>query len=64
MKKSERPFLVNVRDAAVYLRVDPVTIYRLLKKRDIPGALKVGRVWRFDLDEFELFLERETQRLK
>jgi excisionase family DNA binding protein len=38
-----------------------VTIYRLLKKRDIPGALKVGRVWRFDLDEFKRFLEREPK---
>jgi len=65
MKKSERPSLVSVRDAAVYLRVDPATIYRLLKKkREISVAFKIGRVWRFDLDELERFLEKETQTLK
>ena len=59
-----RPSLVSVQDAAVYLRVDATTIYRLLKKREIPGAFKIGRVWRFDLDELESFLEKEAPTLK
>jgi excisionase family DNA binding protein len=32
-------------------------LYRLLKAGEIPGAFKMGRVWRLDLNELERFLE-------
>jgi len=41
-------------EAAAYLRVNPQTVYRLLKGGALPGA-KVGRTWRVrraDLDRF------------
>ncbi len=39
--------LMTVAEVARYLRVTEKTVYRLLKKGDIPAA-KVGRSWRFD----------------
>ena len=64
MKKSERPSLVSVHDAAFYIRVAPGTIYRLLEKRELPGAFKIGRAWKIDLDELERFFKKATQALK
>jgi excisionase family DNA binding protein len=53
---SQRRKIVSVEEAAHYLQVERQTIYRTLKKWTIPGAFKVGRVWRIDLDELERFL--------
>lgn len=39
--------LMTVEELAEYLRITKRTIYRLLKKRNIP-AVKVGHKWRFD----------------
>jgi excisionase family DNA binding protein len=39
--------MLTVTETAVYLRVHPSTIYRLLKREALP-AFKVGRDWRFD----------------
>jgi excisionase family DNA binding protein len=38
--------LLTVGELADYRRVDPSTIYRLLKRKELP-AFKVGRDWRF-----------------
>jgi excisionase family DNA binding protein len=51
--------LVNIDEAASFLRVHRVTLYRMLKKGGIPGAFKIGRVWRLDLDELERLLEKK-----
>lgn len=48
--------LMNVEEAAVYLRVGKKTIYRLLRQGKIP-ATRVGQQWRFDkavIDEWLL----------
>ena len=55
-KLSQKPKIVTVEEAAHYLQVERQTIYRTLKKWTIPGAFRVGRVWRIDLDELERFL--------
>jgi excisionase family DNA binding protein len=49
--------LVCVNEAAMFLRVHRVTLYRMLKKGRIPGAFKIGRAWRLDLNELERLLE-------
>ena len=52
--------LLTVAELARYLRVHPTTIYRLLKKQQIP-AFKVGSDWRFNLasiDRWRASLER------
>jgi excisionase family DNA binding protein len=42
--------ILTVSELADHLNVHRITIYRLLKSGTLPG-FKIGRVWRFDLDE-------------
>src|ERR1700680_4686080 len=42
--------ILTVSELAEHLNVHRITIYRLLKSGSLPG-FKIGRVWRFDLDE-------------
>jgi excisionase family DNA binding protein len=42
--------ILTVSELAEHLSVHRITIYRLLKDGTLPG-FKIGRVWRFDLDE-------------
>jgi len=39
-------------EVADYLRIHPSTVYRLLKKRQIPD-FKVGSDWRFNLESID-----------
>ena len=48
--------IVGVSDAAKIFRVHKVTLYRMLESPGIPGAFKVGRVWRLDIEQLERFL--------
>ncbi len=58
MKKQppERPVLptpvMTVKELSDYLRVHPSTIYRLLKRRQIP-AFRIDGDWRFHLSAIE-----------
>ena len=53
--------VLTVRELSHYLRVNPSTIYRLLKEGQFP-AFKVGADWRFSLEEIEQWLvEREKK---
>ena len=52
--------VLTLEEVAEYLRVHPTTIYRLLKKREIP-AFRVGSDWRFSLasiDRWRVSLEK------
>ena len=42
--------ILTVSELAEHLNVHRITIYRLLKNGNLPG-FKIGRVWRFDMDE-------------
>jgi len=57
--------LMTVEELAEYLRVTKRTIYRLLKKRNIP-AVKVGHKWRFDKTTIDNWLrpEMETEKIR
>ena len=44
--------VMTVREVSAYLRVHPVTIYRMLKNRQIP-AFQVGGDWRFNVEQIE-----------
>ena len=46
-------------EVADWLRVHPLTIYRLARLRGIP-AFRVGRNWRFVAKDIELWLEQIT----
>jgi excisionase family DNA binding protein len=47
--------IFNVREAAAYLKVAPVTIYRLATKGELP-CQKVGGQWRFLQRALDAFL--------
>lgn len=44
--------VLTLDEVANYLRVHPSTIYRLLKKKQLP-AFKVGSDWRFNLESID-----------
>ena len=44
--------VMTLEEVAGYLRVHPSTIYRLLKKKQLP-AFKVGSDWRFNLESMD-----------
>jgi excisionase family DNA binding protein len=51
---------MTLEEVAEYLRVHPSTIYRLLKKQQIP-AFKVGSDWRFNLASIDRWrVQQET----
>jgi excisionase family DNA binding protein len=51
--------LMNVREAATYLRVNYMTVYKMVQKRRIP-ATKVGGNWRFKKEILDDWLLRNT----
>jgi len=51
----KRTQIMTLQEVGKYLGVHPITIYRLLKKTDIP-AFKIGGQWRFKKDVFDLWL--------
>ncbi len=53
-KQASEPFgpVLTLAEVAHYLRVHPSTIYRLVRRKEIP-AFKVGSDWRFDVRELE-----------
>jgi excisionase family DNA binding protein len=58
----ERKRLVGLRELADHLGLSPWTVYGLVRK-DLNGIprYKIGRQWRFDLDEVDRWI-RETKR--
>ena len=55
--------LMTVEELAEHLRLTKRTIYRLLKKGNIP-AVKVGHEWRFDKEAIDKWLQPETGAVK
>lgn len=44
--------VLTVQDVSTYLRVHPSTIYRMLKKNQLP-AFRVGSDWRFTVEAID-----------
>jgi excisionase family DNA binding protein len=42
--------IVTAREVADYLRLSSTTIHNLAMRGDLPG-FKIGKSWRFDMDE-------------
>ena len=53
--RRERTQIMTPKEAAKYLGFHLVTIYRLLKKKEIP-AVKIGGQWRFKKDILDAWL--------
>jgi excisionase family DNA binding protein len=50
--------VLTVKEVATRLRVDEKTVYRLAKKRELPG-FKVAGAWRFKHEDIESWIERQ-----
>jgi len=57
--------ILTVSELAEHLNVHRITIYRLLKAGAVP-AFKIGRVWRFDFDEINKWIDagKSTEAMK
>lgn len=44
--------VMTVQDVSSYLRVHPSTVYRLLKRNELP-AFRVGSDWRFNVEAID-----------
>ena len=51
---------MTVRDVASYLNVDEKTVYRLVKRGDLPG-FKVAGTWRFKQEDIDAWIEVQKQ---
>ena len=48
--------ILTVQEMSDYLRVHPSTIYRMLKRNQLPG-FRVGTDWRFNLETISEWIE-------
>ena len=53
--------VMTVREVSAYLRVHPATIYRLMKRNQIP-AFHVGSDWRFNVEQIESWRLQRQER--
>jgi len=51
--------ILTVPEVCNYLRISQVTVYRLLRRKDIP-AFRIGKKWRFNLEDLERWIEKES----
>lgn len=51
--------LLNIRQAAKYLNVHPMTLYRWVTKKKIPAA-KIGKIWRFKQEKLSEWIDKHT----
>jgi len=59
--KQELTEIMTVKDVADYLKMKPVTIYKLAKQGKIP-AFRVASFWRFKKDLIDKWLDEETKK--
>lgn len=45
-------------EAAAYLKISPTTVYRLLKRRELP-AFKIGSEWRFNSESLDRWVREQ-----
>ncbi|SFA69637.1 transcriptional regulator, AlpA family [Poseidonocella pacifica] len=54
---------MTVRDVAGYLNVDVKTVYRLVKRGDLPG-FKVAGAWRFKRSDLNSWIDMQKESAK
>lgn len=57
----EQPEIMTVKEVASYLKMKPVTIYKLSKEGKIP-AFRVASFWRFKKDLIDKWLSDESKK--
>jgi excisionase family DNA binding protein len=58
---NEQPEIMTVKEVASYLKMKPVTIYKLSKEGRIP-AFRVASFWRFKKDLIDKWLSDESKK--
>jgi len=54
---------MTVDEVAEFLRCHRLTVYRLLRRGQIPGAFRVGSDWRISSDKFEEWIGQSQREL-
>jgi len=49
---------LTVKEVALLLRVDEKTVYRLIRKGELPG-FKVAGAWRFQKSDMDVWIQRQ-----
>ena len=52
--------LLTVKEVAEFLRINPITVYRMAQNGSIP-ALKINSSWRFKVDSIEGWLKTKEK---
>jgi len=52
--------VLTIPEVSEYLRVSRQTIYRMLRRGDIP-AFRIGGDWRFNIEDLGHWIEKESQ---
>jgi excisionase family DNA binding protein len=54
--QSREGAVLTVSEVAELLRLAPITVSRMARKGEIPGAFRVARHWRFSIKELERWM--------
>jgi excisionase family DNA binding protein len=57
------PKVLTLSEVSDYLNVSPVTIYRLLRRKQIP-AFRLAGNWRFNVEDLALWMEGQSNKLE
>jgi excisionase family DNA binding protein len=57
------PKVLTLSEVSDYLSVSPVTIYRLLRRRQIP-AFRLAGNWRFNIEDLALWIETQSNKFE
>jgi excisionase family DNA binding protein len=55
--------VLTIPEVSEYLRVSRQTIYRMLRRRDIPG-FRIGGDWRFNVEDLGHWIQKGAQARK
>jgi excisionase family DNA binding protein len=55
--------VLTIPEVSAYLRVSRQTIYRMLRRGDIP-AFRIGGDWRFNIEDLGHWIEKESRTRK
>jgi excisionase family DNA binding protein len=60
--QSRKSAFLTASEVAEWLRVAPMTVWRMARKGQIPGTLRTGGRWIFSVDELERWTKTTTQK--
>jgi len=56
--------IMTVKDLATYLRASETTIYRMVRRGELPGFQLGGFSWRFKRESIDAWMKAKEQRRK